>query len=59
MPDYLPMAMQVFILIFFGLLGILLVGVVFALLAKGAMELYAEFKRSELYKDMFGERLDV
>ena len=59
MPDYFLAAMQVFIMILIGLFGFLLVGIVFSIFAEGTMDLYAKFKRSELYKDMFGERLDV
>lgn len=55
MPDIVPVVCQWFLALFLGGIGLAFTGLVFFILAKGAMELYADFRKSVLYKDIFGE----
>lgn len=55
MNDIVPLAAQWFLALFLGGIAVAFTGLVFFILAKGAMELYADFRKSILYKDIFGE----
>lgn len=59
MPDIVPAVCQWFLALFLGGIGLAFTGLVFFILAKGAMELYADFRKSVLFKDIFGEDKDV